>query len=197
MQEAYRDSLATALPSIWPCKRAQRLCRRLLFNDIKEPGLNYLGNMICLSPAMHGALRRGDLALRPNHPLQDTYSGNWVIDLTVYWMTPDASERYRVGQSKSTSTARQPVDCRKGQIQAAGENQPYPVMSGEIISISAGACEDLPDYEILLLQWDIMRFASLCGGAMSKEHDGKGEEDEEKDDEEEKEDEDDEEDDDE
>jgi len=40
-----------------------------------------------------------------------------------------------------------------------------PVESGQIFTITAEDIDTLPDYDILLLQWDVLRMWRLAGGA--------------------------------
>lgn len=39
------------------------------------------------------------------------------------------------------------------------------ILDGQIFTVNAAKKDHLPDYDILMLQWDIARIASLCGAA--------------------------------
>ena len=51
------------------------------------------------------------------------------------------------------------------QLMAVNLDRNTAIVNGEVFTVSAKRMEDLPDYDVLMLQWDIIRMASLCGGA--------------------------------
>lgn len=59
------------------------------------------------------------------------------------------------------------------------------VVSGDIFTVWADKEEELPERELLNLQWDIIRMASLCSGAEPTEIDDEDSEDDSEDDSEE------------
>lgn len=115
-----------------------------------------------------------------SYPEPDT--GIWSIDLILYWIkrkswTPLAPMG-DIGVS-STVSAKDTMGVMWAQeeLRAVNLERNAGILDGDIITVSAMKKEDLPDYEIFSLQWDIIRMASLCGGAEPEEDEGEDDDD--------------------
>lgn len=129
--------------------------------------------MISLSAALHRAWEAGDFAFRPSYPQQN--GERHSITITIYWMrkVTNRKERPPMGARQMgygildspNKTLEKALLGKPPRISAVNLDKNTPVVDGDQFTIVADEREMLPDYDILMLQWDIIRMASLCGGA--------------------------------
>ncbi|KAK2054101.1 hypothetical protein LY76DRAFT_246800 [Colletotrichum caudatum] len=138
-------------------------------------------NMISLNPQLHDWWGRGFFALEPmGEPVQSSdtsetsagsskkqkLQGKWSIKLRFHWL-----------RKTDVPTLTSTVDFRRDPLSmlvAPDPERPVaavdlktwrPVESGQVFTVSAEDPNELPDHDILLLQWDILRMWRLAGGA--------------------------------
>ncbi|KAM0284838.1 hypothetical protein ACHAQH_001759 [Verticillium albo-atrum] len=125
-----------------------------------------LQNVICLSSDLHKMWSKTEFAFLPEEAKQ--IDGGWSIRLRFCWM-----ENVQPIEEKSFSEVffSSPYDIidayrriPEGTIAAVQLKHSTPILDGKIITIQAAKKEHLPDYEILRLQCDIIRIASICAG---------------------------------
>ncbi|CRK09970.1 hypothetical protein BN1723_009108 [Verticillium longisporum] len=128
--------------------------------------IDSLQNVICLSHDLHKMWRKAHFAFYPE-PAQPEGDG-WRMKLRFCWM-----ENVKFNQDQHIaehffSTPRTVIDAQPltldGAIAAVQLVKRTPIFDGKIINMRAARKEDLPNYDICLLQYDIIRMAALCGG---------------------------------
>ncbi|KDN68282.1 hypothetical protein CSUB01_10358 [Colletotrichum sublineola] len=90
----------------------------------------------------------------------------WSIRLRFHWLraTNVPELRVPVDFSEDPINKFQPSDPERP-LRAVNFLTYRPIENGQIFTIKADSLEELPDYDILLLQWDILRMWRLAGGA--------------------------------
>jgi hypothetical protein len=163
-----RETLRTAVATIRGQARADELYHKLFGHGID--GIDCLGNVVCLSANFRAAWERGELTLYPRRAERDPEKGGWKMELVFYWLVkvhyfPDRP----LGLKFRWSAAEELRDRGKFKlfqgVRAINVENNAPVIDGDIITVRASQEGELPDYDILMLQYDILRMASLCGGA--------------------------------
>lgn len=160
-----------AVARIWGRSRAEKIHAKLLNRDLS--GIDGLGNVVCMSTNCHRAWENGHFALYPREARQNL-KGQWEMELVFFWMKKvHSSMEQEMGLKFIDSAARQVQDLLSphSALQAVNLPNNSPIISCDIITITADTCEELPDYDIVMLQWDVLRMASLCGGAEPEEED--------------------------
>lgn len=90
------------------------------------------------------------------------------MELVFYWLRkPFSPTDWQLGGCFRESAAEQLQydDPLLDNIRAINVETNAPIIDGDIITVRAFKKGWLPDYDILMLQYDILRMASLCGGA--------------------------------
>ncbi|KAM0625667.1 hypothetical protein ACHAQG_002857 [Verticillium nonalfalfae] len=135
---------------LWGADREKAISEKLFPNGTTE-GIDVIGNVICLSPDMHAAWSRYDFALFPMRPKEEKAE---AMGSNICASAREILLTTAIGIVKQRPRA---FDLRTG----------APILDGQIFTIKAAMKDHLPDYDILMLQWDIARVASLCGAAES------------------------------
>ncbi|KAL9947707.1 hypothetical protein ACHAO5_002573 [Verticillium nonalfalfae] len=138
------------LARLWGADREKAISEKLFPNGTTE-GIDVIGNVICLSPDMHAAWSRYDFALFPMRPKEEKAE---AMGSNICASAREILLTTAIGIVKQRPRA---FDLRTG----------APILDGQIFTIKAAMKDHLPDYDILMLQWDIARVASLCGAAES------------------------------
>ncbi|KAM0284804.1 hypothetical protein ACHAQH_001724 [Verticillium albo-atrum] len=164
-----KATLKDTLARLWGADREKAMSEKLFPNGTTK-GIDVIGNVICLSPSMHAAWSRYDFALFPLRPSEAGKEGPWTMRVVFYWLMRREVNTMSVMGSDMTTCA-QEVLLRNHQKWVEEEPRAIdlrtnmPILSGRIFTIKAVKKDHLPDYDILMLLWDIARMASLCGAA--------------------------------
>ncbi len=162
-QPTFKETLA----QLWGEGREKAISEKL-FPGGTTKGID-VSNVLCLSPNMHAAGSRYDFALWPMRPSKENESGLWIIQIVFCWL-----HKRSVGDKMSTLSSMGPefktsakdllirTFDRHLQPRAIDLRMNAPILDGQIFTIYAAEKELLPDYDILMLQWDLARMASLC-----------------------------------
>ncbi|EGY18044.1 hypothetical protein VD0002_g4257 [Verticillium dahliae] len=158
------------LARLWGPDREKAISKKLFPNG--TTGIDVIGNVICLSPNMHAAWARYDVALFPMRPSEEKEEGKWCMKVVFYWLKRCSVAKTSSMGSNIWASAREvllqtAIGIKKQRPRAVDLRTGAPVLDGQIFTIKAAMKDDLPDYDILMLQWDIVRMASLCGAAES------------------------------
>ncbi|GJD04911.1 tat pathway signal sequence [Colletotrichum higginsianum] len=143
-------------------------------------------NMICLSPQLHDWWSRGYFALEPirfwSEPLPDSTPDKpdrpdraakkrkipekWSIQIRFHWLrktdVPMLTSKVKFSDDPITMM-QEPAG--EGLVRAFNATTCRQVENGQIFTMTADSRDRLPDYDILLLQWDLLRMWRLAGGA--------------------------------
>ncbi|EEY13982.1 predicted protein [Verticillium alfalfae VaMs.102] len=98
--------------------------------------------------------------------------GRWTIKVVFYWLK-HCSVAKTSNMGKNIWASAREVLLQTADILEAQQPRAFdlrtgaPILNGQIFTIKAAMKDHLPDYDILILQWDIARMASLCGAAES------------------------------
>ncbi|KAK1994073.1 hypothetical protein LX36DRAFT_223609 [Colletotrichum falcatum] len=184
----YRSTMKTALVSmttLWGKDRVTELLNRLssayAFGDTNMTNVvDTPKNMVTLNPQLHDWWGRGLFALEPlgKPKASDAQSATgtpttskkqkreeYTIQVRFHWL-----RRTDVRDLKSiVDFSQDPI----AKLRIPDPNPPAavnlqtwrPIENGQVFEITANDLEELPDYEILLLQWDLLRMWRLAGGA--------------------------------
>ncbi|EGY19773.1 uncharacterized protein VDAG_01789 [Verticillium dahliae VdLs.17] len=125
-----------------------------------------LQNVICLSHDLHKMWSKGHFAFYPE-PAQPEGDG-WSMRLRFCWMENVRFDPSQHITEHFLSTPRTVINAQpltiRGALAAVQLVKSTPIFDGKIVNIRAARKEDLPSYDICLLQYDIIRMAALCGG---------------------------------
>ncbi|ROT41865.1 hypothetical protein SODALDRAFT_318674 [Sodiomyces alkalinus F11] len=164
-----KSALKDTLARLWGADRETAISETL-FPDGTTKGIDVIGNVICLSPNMHAAWSRYDFALFPLRSTDEKEEGPWSIQVVFHWLKRRQVQKMSEMAGDMRTSARE-VLLRTSR--GVMEREPRdidlrtnaPILDGQIFTINANKKDHLPDYDILMLQWDIARMASLCGAA--------------------------------
>ncbi|KEZ42870.1 hypothetical protein SAPIO_CDS5298 [Scedosporium apiospermum] len=141
---------------LWGSERCARLQALLTANDRV---LDSPQNMICLEPLLHRWWRMAYIALEPYEKLPDG------VRVRLRWLhrTPfDVEQRLDLDtdprqhlSSPSVAGLLKMVDFRSG----------HPLLDGTIVDLVSSDPNQCVSFEILELQWDLLRLAALSGAA--------------------------------
>ncbi|KAM0335246.1 hypothetical protein ACHAQA_000290 [Verticillium albo-atrum] len=162
MNDSQTGSVLTALFKIWevPHDLEEKL------GSGEKSLVDTVQNIICLSRDLHDMWGRAYFAFFPEQPLQ-YHDGTWSIQLQFHWMR---RLDFRPNENMGSGFFKKPEECKEkdngnGVAAAVNLEKKTPIDDGKIIIIRANKKEELPDYDILLFQYRVIKMASLCGGA--------------------------------
>lgn len=142
----------------------------------KSKGLvNTLHNLICLSPSFHCRWYRADFGLKFLEQGRDEEKHKYFMKLGFYWMRKTRPNQGQFSQTAHDILASLPLRPRA--TKAVNIETNARIIDGDIITIW-GDLGDLPDAFIIQYRWDVVRMASLCGGAETVADDEEDEDDE-------------------
>ncbi|KAK1965204.1 hypothetical protein LY78DRAFT_747875 [Colletotrichum sublineola] len=152
------------MTSLWGNDRVDTLAEKLTMMGTHDTtAVDTMRNMICLSPQLHDWWTRGYFALEPIKS-----SAKMEHSHTL----PLAQEDRHPTLTPQVNFSQDPVaklQSLKGEggglVKTFNATTGRLVESGQIFTIAAGSSDDIPDFDILLLQWDLLRMWSLAGGA--------------------------------
>jgi hypothetical protein len=119
---------------------------------------------------MHARWSRYEFALFPLQPRQNL-DGTWSIQVVFYWLKRrDVTTTSEMGDDGLRTSAadvlkRETSRIMNQQARAIDLRTNCPILDGQVFTIRAETEDKLPNYDILMLQWDIARMASLCAAA--------------------------------
>ncbi|KAK2059671.1 hypothetical protein LY76DRAFT_683252 [Colletotrichum caudatum] len=182
-----------ALATLWGQDRVAKLLYKLVGSN-QQGNINDIcivdtaKNMISLSPQLHDWWSRGLFAFEPmgqpeasdaatptkvtptrSNPPRDTKRvkiQQWSIRMRFHWLqkTNISDMKSQVDFSEDPITMLRGWD-RECLPQAVNLKTWRPVENGQVFTITTDDYDELPDYDILLLQWDLVRMRRLAGGA--------------------------------
>lgn len=137
-------------------------------------------NLICLTPQLHRWWGSADLGLEP---VQKLTNG---VRIRLRWLPPS---NLRPSQHMDTLQIHPSTVFGKRRLRINNAETNRLLLDGQIIDLVDKTVTDgknttlilAPDWDILSLQWDLVRMAALCGGAeaINEDQDAEDEEDEE------------------
>ncbi|KAK1970237.1 hypothetical protein LY78DRAFT_677907 [Colletotrichum sublineola] len=168
-------SCLLGMTKLWGEDRVIKLNSQLVNDGTGKNIVDTAANMISLSPQLHAWWSRGYFALEPMEapepvevqtttPTRSTFKTAWRIKLRFHWLqkTGIFNLLSTVNYSDDPVTKFEDLGCNLNIVDARTWR---PVESGQVITITADSPEHLPNYDILLLQWDLLRMWRLSGGA--------------------------------
>ncbi|KAK2012553.1 hypothetical protein LZ32DRAFT_691863 [Colletotrichum eremochloae] len=168
-------SCLLGMTKLWGEDRVIKLNSQLVNDGTGKNIVDTAANMISLSPQLHAWWSRGYFALEPMEapepvevqtttPTRSTFKTAWRIKLRFHWLqkTSIFNLLSTVNYSDDPVTKFEDLGCNLNIVDARTWR---PVESGQVITITADSPEHLPNYDILLLQWDLLRMWRLSGGA--------------------------------
>ncbi|KAG7118860.1 hypothetical protein HYQ45_015444 [Verticillium longisporum] len=166
---ASAQQIKFTLARLWGADREKAISEKLFPNGTTM-GIDVIGNVICLSPSMHAAWSRYDFALYPMRPSEEKEEGKWCMKVVFYWLKRYPRSKTSGMGSNIWASAREvlfqtAIGIIKQRPRAFDLRTGAPILDGQIFTIKAAMKYHLPDYDILMLQWDIACIASLCGAA--------------------------------
>jgi hypothetical protein len=117
-------------------------------------------NMVALQPLLH---RWWGKAMIGFEPIEKIEKG---IRLRVRWLP-----KTRLAMNNNVALDLNPLDClqpysdQDGYVGISHSRTHRPIIDGTVIDISAQDESAIPSWDLFLLQWDLIRMASLCGAA--------------------------------
>ncbi|KAK1980137.1 hypothetical protein LZ30DRAFT_145096 [Colletotrichum cereale] len=182
------------METLWGQDRSKRLFHKLTGSyEHGNPNnvcvVDTAKNMISLSPQLHDWWSRGLFAFEPMGepeafdaatptkvtPTRSNLARNakkvkrtqqWSIRLRFHWLQVtnigDLKSQVNFSEDPITMLRDWDHECLP---QAANLRTWRPVENGQVFTITADDYDKLPDYDILLLQWDLVRMRRLAGGA--------------------------------
>ncbi|WQF87800.1 Putative HNH nuclease [Colletotrichum destructivum] len=172
------------MKKIWGIERVDDLSEKLMIHGPNETAaIDTVTNMICLSPQLHDWWLRGYFALEPirlwSEPLHDSTPDRpdraakkrkipekWSIQIRFDWLrkidVPMLTSKVKFSDDPITMM-QEPAG--EGLVRAFNATTCRQVENGQIFTMTADSRDRLPDYDILLLQWDLLRMWRLAGGA--------------------------------
>ncbi|CAK7273585.1 hypothetical protein SEPCBS119000_005736 [Sporothrix epigloea] len=125
-------------------------------------------NLLCLNSQLHFWWGAGHLALRPMRTLDPC-----IIKLHMHWLRRPSTRSNLFsdggfddisslcgGDGDYRSWGRPPVAHRKSGL---------PLRTGQIFTVRAEDPDDLPYFELLEMQWDLLRIAAMSGAAEAQD----------------------------
>ncbi|KDN71181.1 hypothetical protein CSUB01_09232 [Colletotrichum sublineola] len=154
------------MTSLWGNDRVDTLAEKLTMMGTHDTtAVDTMRNMICLSPQLHDW----------RHPYQAGQDGKEAqirAKMEHSHTLPLAQEDRHPTLTPQVNFSQDPVaklQSLKGEggglVKTFNATTGRLVESGQIFTIAAGSSDDIPDFDILLLQWDLLRMWSLAGGA--------------------------------
>ncbi|KAK2035526.1 hypothetical protein LX32DRAFT_723693 [Colletotrichum zoysiae] len=163
------------LQSLWGRERALRLADKLFNSGAGQTAVvDTAANMICLGATLRKWWYMGLFALEPMEkpqPLDAAGSAQgaasqqrWGIRLRFHWLKrtdiPDLNAAVDFSEDPVPK-----MQEPEGRCMIFNATTCRPTESGQVFTVTADDPDKLPDYDILLLQWDLLRIWRLAGGA--------------------------------
>ncbi|SPO07516.1 uncharacterized protein DNG_10210 [Cephalotrichum gorgonifer] len=149
------DAIGMIIGSFWGLERTRRLLA--LLSDDRE--IESVRNTICLSPILHHWWRMGYMALEP---LEKLSNGTRVRLRWLHQVRFSMGDKIPLSAGPSDHLHLPPVqgsldvrDCRSGHL----------ILNGLVIDLTSDNLATEVSYDLLQLQWDLLRMAALCGAA--------------------------------
>ncbi|CAK7269608.1 hypothetical protein SEPCBS119000_003657 [Sporothrix epigloea] len=159
-QDSERTEYIANLACFWGKERADAWSRQFRSAHITESPKN----LLCLNRQLHfwwGACR---LALRPIRSLDPC-----AIKLQVHWLRRSITRPRSLSSENfkdiSSLCGGGPDYQSWGQSPAAYRRSGLPLQTGQIFTIRADSTEDLPSFDLLDMQWNLLRVAAMSGAA--------------------------------
>ncbi|KAK1992808.1 hypothetical protein LX36DRAFT_644161 [Colletotrichum falcatum] len=152
-------------------QKNQRELDLIISGGHDTPAVDTMCNMICLSPQLHDWWTRGYFALEPISVSSEPTSGGtpkWSIDIRFHWLrkTDVPTLTSHVDFSQDPVAKLQDLKGEGGGlVKIFNATTGRLVENGQIFTITADSRDEIPDFDILLLQWDLLRMWRLAGGA--------------------------------
>ena len=94
------------------------------------------------------------------------------IRLRVRWLPKTTLAMHdKVALDLNPSECLQPYSDRAGHIAISHSKTHQPIIDGTIFDITSQEESAIPSWDLFLLQWDLIRMASLCGAAEASDDD--------------------------
>ncbi|CAK7563928.1 MAG: hypothetical protein SEPTF4163_001810 [Sporothrix epigloea] len=161
---AGRTKYITMLVCFWGKEKADAWSRQYCATSVTDSAKN----LLCLNSQLHFWWGTCRLALRPIRTLDPC-----TIKLQLHWLrrsrtkptaplsgTFDDIHLLCGGEDDLETWGPQPVAYRKSGL---------PLQTGQIFTIRAESPEDLPSFELLDMQWNLLRVAAMSGAAEAED----------------------------
>ncbi|KAK1991341.1 hypothetical protein LX36DRAFT_716134 [Colletotrichum falcatum] len=147
-----------SLTKLWGDDRIIRLMGKLFNTDSGDlTAINTAANMICLDET----LREWWNMAVPGGP----QGRRWRIRLRFHWLKKAAIHDLTSVVDFSVDPVPMLQEPDEGPPEILNATTRRSVESGQAFTVTAGSPRELPDYDILRLQWDLLRMWRLAGGA--------------------------------
>ncbi|KAK2014453.1 hypothetical protein LZ32DRAFT_690470 [Colletotrichum eremochloae] len=174
------------MTSLWGNDRVDTLAEKLtMIGTHDTTAVDTMRNMICLSPQLHDWWTRGYFALEPIKSSSESISGGtptrldrtakkprleqeWSIHIRFHWLrkTDIPTLTSQVNFSQDPVAKLQDLKGEGGGlVKTFNATTGRLVESGQMFTITADSSDEIPDFDILLLQWDLLRMWRLAGDA--------------------------------
>ncbi|KAI4149166.1 MAG: hypothetical protein LQ340_004762 [Diploschistes diacapsis] len=158
-----RQTLLDALGAVYASEQLQQWVQKL---SPEGEVIDRASNMLTLNPILH---RLWGKALIGFEPLERIPNG---ITMRFWWLQRTGM---RLSDRNIDITA-DPATLfhqsnEPGHISMVDFGTCRPICSGDVITVTAQEPADVPDFEILQLQWDLLRMTALTGAAEDAEDD--------------------------
>ncbi|CAK7273579.1 hypothetical protein SEPCBS119000_005731 [Sporothrix epigloea] len=148
------------LATMWGDEKATAWKQRFLDPRVTESPKN----LLCLNRQLHFYWGTSRLALKPIRSLDPC-----TIKVQLHWLRPSATNPMAVSEGSFddiSSLCGGENDFQSwGQPPVAHRKSGLPLQTGQIFTIRAEDPEDLPSFELLEMQWDLLRIAAMSGAA--------------------------------
>ncbi|KAK4035367.1 hypothetical protein C8A01DRAFT_17963 [Parachaetomium inaequale] len=149
-------SLAGILQAFWGAKKAMTWRRDFEDARITQSPKNYLS----LGHQIHFWFDNARFALKPLRQIQDEIVVQW------HWLKRSRLlPRTEIGHAQDTFLALAGLNDLTWGSCLAHRRSGVPIQTGQTFVIRAKNHKDLPSFELLELQWNLLRVAAICGAA--------------------------------
>ncbi|KDN62553.1 hypothetical protein CSUB01_02270 [Colletotrichum sublineola] len=164
---------------LWGAIQTHRFLEKVYDNEYWDTfALHTAANMICLNATLREWWHMGFFGLEPMEKPRpsdepgstpgssETQTRKWAVRLRFQWLkkTNIRDLKTVVDFSDDPVLKLQELECPQ-EIFDAATGQQISIENGHIFTITADSPDALPDYDILLLQWNLLRMWRLGGGA--------------------------------
>jgi hypothetical protein len=151
----FANAIETIIGGFWNSERASRVIDLVSDNSI----IDSVSNMICLESQLH---RWWSLAYLAFEPLEKLPNGTRV---RIRWL-PRTGFSVIQGINLDTDPRdhlHKPLEV--GVIGMRDLRSGHPLVDGSVVDLTSEDPDTEVSYDLLALQWDILRMAALCGAA--------------------------------
>ncbi|SPQ17588.1 fee270ed-584f-4a31-8c5c-59839a31ac0b [Thermothielavioides terrestris] len=142
--------------AFWGAEKAKAWCKHFEDAGITQSPQNYLS----LNHQIHFWFDNARFALKPLRHTPNEVVVQW------HWLKRSALlPRTEIGQAQDAFLALAGLNDMTWGLCLAHRRSGVPIQTGQTFVIRAEKPEDLPSFELLEVQWNLLRVAAICGAA--------------------------------